>query len=273
MRMRALFQLSTSDFDPLHWSLVLHREPKTLVPAGYRLECEYVPVPATSGAVNRKITAKREGTWTIGKGTKANPDAVVIELDNAFSLLKVSDDVLHILEPDRTLMIGNSGYSYTLNRIESAEKPGDVALALARASMSYTNSPLSKGPSVFGVFEGRTPCRGIARELKRPDDAGCIKAKWRITLFQNPETKVPTTYQVEGTLYRGLMREGKWSITRGTAAHPDAIVYDLAATETEPRLLLLKGDDNVLLFLNHDRQPMVGHADFSYTLNRRSFAP
>lgn len=271
--MRALFQLSSGDFDPLHWRLVLHREPKTLVPAGYKLECEYVPAPATSGVVNKKITAKREGTWTIGKGTKANPDAVVIELDNAFSLLKISDDVLHILEPDRTLMIGNGGYSYTLNRIESAEKPGDGALALTRASMSYTNSLLSQGPSVFGVFEGRTPCRGIAGELKRPDDPGCIKAKWRITLFRNPETKAPTTYKVEGTLYRELMQEGKWSMTRGTAADPDAVVYDLDATETEPRLLLLKGDDNVLFFLNQDRQPMVGHGDFSYTLNRRSIAP
>ncbi len=272
-RMRAFFQIPSGDSDPLCWNLTLHRDPKTLVPAGYQLECAYVPASATSIAAKKAITVKREGTWTIAKGTRTNPGAVVIELDKALSLLQVSDNVLHFLESDRTLMVGDGGYSYTLNRLEAAETPGDLALALARPSVSYTNSPLSQGPSVFGVFEGRSPCRGIARELRRPDDAGCIKVKWRITLYQDPETKIPTRYKVEGTLYRGQTREGKWSILRGAHADPDAMIYRLDATSTEPRLDLLKGDNDVLFFLNQDGRPLVGHGDFSYTLNRRSAAP
>jgi hypothetical protein len=39
---------------------------------------------------------------------------------------------------------------------------------------------------------------------------------------------------------------------------------------TEPALLLLKADDNILFLLDQNREPMVGHAEFSYTLNRVS---
>ena len=52
------------------------------------------------------------------------------------------------------------------NRADLAEKPGDSALALSAPDMSYKISPLATGPTVFGVFEGRSPCHGISRELK-----------------------------------------------------------------------------------------------------------
>jgi hypothetical protein len=119
---------------------------------------------------------------------------------------------------------------------------------------------------VFGVFEGRTPALGIARELKIDPDGERMKAKWRVTLYRDPGTKAPTTYKVEGTLHRKGLREGTWSAARGGGA---GVVYHLAAANAEADLFLLKGDDNVLFFLGKDRKPLVGHADFSYTLNRR----
>ena len=102
-----------------------------------------------------------------------------------------------------------------------------------------------------------------------PQHAGCTKAKWRVTLFQDPKTAAPTTYKVEGTLFRREPREGSWSIVCGAANDPKATVYELKGKDTQPSLWLLKGDDNVLFFLNTDRQPMVGNGEFSYTLNRR----
>ena len=30
----------------------------------------------------------------------------------------------------------------------------------------------------------------------------------------------------------------------------------------------MKGGDNVLFFLDQNRTPLIGHAEFSYTLNR-----
>ena len=165
-------------------------------------------------------------------------------------------------------MVGNGGWSYTLNRADSAEKPVDPSLAANAPDMSYPISPFAIGPNVFGVFEGRSPCHGIARELNLPQHAGCHKVKWRVTLYQNPETSVPTTYKIEGTLHRQRVREGTWSIVRGAKIDPNATVYRLNPTETEAALLLLKADNNILFFLDQSRELLVGHADFSYTLNR-----
>lgn len=257
--------------DLIEWRLTLYQDAKTLAPTRYRLHCDYGPaVAGLPGLGTKRSTVKREGSWTIGTGTKSNPAAIVYELNGAVSLFKVHPDVLHVLDRDRSLMIGNGGWSYTLNRTEASEKPGDPSVTEGTASDSRKISPVATGPSVFGVFEGRTPCLGIARDLKIDVNAGCIKLKWRVTLYQNPETRVPSTYKVEDTLHRQLPREGNWTILRGTEADPNVIVYRLSPTKTEAAIYLLKGDDNVLFFLDQNRKPLVGHAECSYTLNRRA---
>jgi len=43
----------------------------------------------------------------------------------------------------------------------------------------------------------------------------------------------------------------------------------LAPAGSEASLLLMKGDDHVLFFMDRNLQPLTAHADFSYTLNRR----
>ena len=186
----------------------------------------------------------------------------------SLSFLKIDDSLVHLLNQDGRLMIGTAGWSYTLNRADKAEKPGDLGLALNATSTSYRISSLSTGATLFAVFEGRTPCQGIARELKKPVDAGCIKSKWRVTLYQDPATSAPTTYKVEGSLFRESPREGTWRITKGIKSNPNEIVYQLDPTPSQPALLLWKLDENILLLLDQNREPLVGHADFSYTLNR-----
>jgi hypothetical protein len=104
--------------------------------------------------------------------------------------------------------------------------------------------------------------------LKIDVSGGCFKLKWRITLYQDPKTQAPTKYKMEDSLHRRKAREGTWSIIRGTETDPNAIVYRLAPTQAEGALLLLKGDENVLFFLNQHRKPLVGNAEFSYTLHR-----
>ena len=146
-----------------------------------------------------------------------------------------------------------------------AEEPGDKAQT---TGMSYTISPRATGPTVCGLFEGRSPCRRISRALNLPEEPGCIKVKWRVTLYQNPETSTPTTYKIEGSLHRQNPREGNWTILRGTKTDPNAILYRLEPTQTEAPLFLLKGDDNVLFFLDANHKPLIGDAEFSYTLNR-----
>ena len=63
-----------------------------------------------------------------------------------------------------------------------------------KPSQSITPHPLPKGPTVFGIFEGRSPCLGIARQLKISTTADCIKLKWNLTLYRDPVTFRPSTF-------------------------------------------------------------------------------
>jgi hypothetical protein len=265
---RALLRIPAEvDAELMEWKLSLHQDSKTESPAKFTLRCDYGPtIAGKPGLGKRTGTVERQGRWSIRKGTNENPDAVVYELAGAVALVQIDKDVLHVLNRDRSLMVGNGGWSYTLSRASTAEKPGDASRA---ADLSYPIAAVSAGRGVSGVFEGRTPCHGIARALKQPEHPGCIKAKWRVTLYQDPKSGAPTTYKVEGTLYRKAAREGKWSIERGASGDTPPVVYRLAPTETDGALYLIRGDGNVLFFLDQNRRPLVGHAEFSYTLNRR----
>jgi len=258
-----LFGIPPDANPPVKWVLTLYQDPKAHTPTVYKLVAE--SDSAKPPAERKPITKEKEGRWSIAKGTKADPNAVVYELADAVHFYKLSDDVLHALNPDRTLAVGTAGWSYTLNRTTTAEKAIPPSAELGRPSVSYKLSPLASGPTVYGIFEGRTPAMGIARELKIDTDGDRMKCKWRVTLYQDPKTKAPTTYKVENSFLREKRREGTWSVEN----RDGAIVYHLAATKTEGDLLLRKGDDNVLFFLGQDRRPLVGNADFSYTLQRR----
>jgi len=258
-----LFDIPADANPPVLWVLTLYQDPNAHTPTVYKLRAE--SDGAKPPAARQPITKEKEGRWSIGKGTKADPDAVVYELAGAVNFYKVSDDVLHALNPDRTLAVGTAGWSYTLYRSSAAEKAVPPSAVVARPSVSYKLSPLASGPNVFGLFEGRTPAMGIARALKIDTGGDLAKCKWRVTLYQDPKTKATTTYKVENSFLREKQREGMWSIDR----REGVVVYHLAATKTEADLYLRKGDDNVLFFLGQDRKPLIGHADFSYTLNRR----
>jgi hypothetical protein len=258
-----LFDIPADANPPVRWVLTLYQDPKSRTPTVYKLRAE--SDAAKPPAARKPITKEKEGGWSIGKGTKGDPDAVVYELAGGVNFYKLRDDVLHALNPDRTLAVGTAGWSFTFNRSSAAEKVVLPSAVLGRPSVSYKLSPLASGPTVLGIFEGRTPAMGIAHELKIGTPGELMKVKWRVTLYQDPDTKAPTTYKVENSFLRDQRREGTWSVDRSDGA----VIYHLAATKTEGDLYLRKGDDNVLFFLGQDRKPLVGHVDFSYTLNRR----
>ncbi|MDB4919020.1 MAG: hypothetical protein JWQ54_1003 [Mucilaginibacter sp.] len=128
--------------------------------------------------------------------------------------------------------------------------------------------PLPAGPSVVGVFDGRSPCQEMAKQLNEKTIPECTKIKWRLVLYQDPKTYEPTTYKLEGFVYRNPPREGKWTVIRGTKNDPMAIVYQLDPDKPDRSIYILKADDNVLFFMDKDKNLMVGNNDFSYTLNR-----
>lgn len=129
-----------------------------------------------------------------------------------------------------------------------------------------TSRPISAGPEVLGIFAGRCPCQELATLLKVTVSSECFKSKWEITLFHDPKTHQPTTFQLIGTTFRKKDQNGAWKISKGIKNDPEATVYELQMENAT--LQLLKADDNLLFMLNHDRSLLVGNELFSYTLNR-----
>lgn len=117
---------------------------------------------------------------------------------------------------------------------------------------------------VIGVFEGRTPCGEPAVAFTGFPSANCEKIKWELTLYAEGSSHQPAGYVYRGTR---STRQGTWSIGRGTAADPAAVVYRLHY-DAGRTLQLLRADDNVLLLLGPDLTLLVGDASWSYTLSR-----
>lgn len=249
----------------VHWRLQLHRSPATHAPAAYELWIEYGETANNVNGIARDLrTLKRQGKWTMeGTGARAT-----VKLDGLLSFTHFGPDFIHPLNADGSLMTGNGGWSFTLTNVNRLEKPADRSQAASMPEVSYQMTPLAGGASVFGVFEGRTPCQVIAHELKIDAHPACEKLKWRVTLYRSPGADTPAAYKAEGSLFRTRMREGRWS----SASGPMGTTYKLEGAEAAPPILLLRGDDDVLLFLGQDGAPLSGSADFSYTLNRRGAA-
>lgn len=121
---------------------------------------------------------------------------------------------------------------------------------------------------LYGVFDGRTPCQELAQQLHEQTTVECIKIKWRLILYKDSVTGEPSTYNLQGFVFkRDNPQKGNWHIIKGTKTNPLATVYEITIPGKEP-LLRQKGDDNILFFLSHEKELMVGNKDFSYTLNR-----
>lgn len=145
---------------------------------------------------------------------------------------------------------------------------------------SQKNNPGSS--SVLGVFVASTPCSQGTRPIPgMPVNTACELIKWRLTLFQDETKKTPISYKlhcVYGLPKQGttgfigggneIEMEGKCTITKGMAANPDAIVYQLTDSKTNKTISFLKLNDDLLHLLDSDRRLMIGSAAWSYTLNR-----
>jgi hypothetical protein len=87
------------------------------------LDCDYgIAKQGTRRLVDGGTHLHREGKWTVQTGMAGNPAAVVFCLDpdkpkESVYLLKLSGELLHLLDSDRRLMTGTAAWSYTLNKI------------------------------------------------------------------------------------------------------------------------------------------------------------
>jgi hypothetical protein len=255
----------------MRWTVTLLKDQKTLSPSSYKLTCVYgIGKQGTRGFMEGAETIELAGKLTIEKGIKENKEAVVYKLtsDNSpvsLSFLKLGENLLHLLDIDKHLMVGNGAWSYTFNRIHPVV-PSSTKLSLA------TTSHVSTGSDTVGVFDGRTPCSDALRALNGISTNECQIIKCRLALFQDSNTHNPTGFLFQ-TIYVGAgdtkySNTGKWKVMQGLKNDPSSVVYQLDFDKPQLSLALVKADDNILYFLDEDKNLMVGNTYTSYTLNR-----
>jgi hypothetical protein len=213
------------------------------------------------------------GTWDLVTGTSADPEAVVYRLtpDDApstVSFLKVSDDIIHLLSGDGTLVVGNGAWAYTLNRMDNSipSQADQSAVNPTQVPPRPPIPPTPPGESVFGIFDGRTPCDPVVLEFTNiPPSPACRKLKWRLTLYEDRATGEPGTYLYMGTY---SFAPGVWKILPDPAGDPERVIYQLTPDHSgQPAYFLRVGGDH-LFALDEGLDPLVGNDQFSYTLSR-----
>lgn len=175
-------------------------------------------------------------------------------------MIKVTGNVFHLLTHDDRLLIGNGGWSYTLNRKNPL--PGNSPTVLSGQEFVLSNPP------VRSVFDGRTPCFPVASEYNFPAKNDCFKIKWRLILLRDPVTNLPGEYILENVFTRKKSLTGKWGISLGTPSSPGAVIYRLDPDKPEKSLSFFAASRDVLFFLDRNDQLYTGNSDFSFTLNR-----
>ncbi|MBD0280018.1 MAG: hypothetical protein ICV81_18940 [Flavisolibacter sp.] len=91
--------------------------------------------------------------------------------------------------------------------------------------------------------------------------------KWYFLFYTDSVTGKPSYFLMGGMGYRKeTMAKGKWQIVTKPNGR---IIYRVYFDKWVRSLDLLKGDDNILFFIDAGGRLLVGNEDFSYTLNRR----
>lgn len=206
-----------------------------------------------------------KGTYLITKNQENNHFKEVYQLrsdarSEKIALVKLNENLFHILTPQNQLMVGNGGWSYSLNRKASVDS-GEILFS----------SPIPEDKSLQLVFDGRTPCREIATAHPEMNaSSSCIKLKWRLILKRDSVTFLPSTCTIRN-IVDNQPRDvsGRWTIINGTVKNPEVIIYKIQVDNLTEPILFLVGDENVLFFLDKNYKPFIGNEDFSFTMNKR----
>jgi hypothetical protein len=216
--------------------------------------------------VNNRTLEKRgaaESTGTWKEQHVDNIDRITLTSENGLSISfrKLDLNHLHALDAKGKLAKGDDGYSFTLNKTKAT---------LLERKNTITSTVVPSGESfIKTIFAGRTPCQDIASQVNIKVDEACFKLKWKLTLFQDSITRLPSSYELSRTYHRSTLLKGNWKIFSATINNRKETLYQLDPDKPEMSVILMKGDDNVLFFLDKNLNLLPGGNEFGYTLNRR----
>ena len=106
--------------DRIKWELSLYQDESSRTPTTYHLKREFgYHVDNRTSASKGEIII--EGKWSITRGTRQYANAIIYSLEtgNAGQVLmfmKAGERLLHLLNKDKSLQVGNGAYSYTLSK-------------------------------------------------------------------------------------------------------------------------------------------------------------
>jgi len=110
----------TADCEWIKWKLSLTGD--ATHPTTYILTYTWgMTKPSTTDFMNGGTTVTMQGKWSVSKGITTDPEAIVYILDpdkpaTSIQFVKLSDQLLHLLDKSKRLMVGSPAWSYTLNR-------------------------------------------------------------------------------------------------------------------------------------------------------------
>lgn len=253
--------------DFIRWELNLTSDGNR--PQAFSLNLEYGEAqPNTLGFKQGGQKQILEGSYIISRNKNSSEAKMVYEFKNsvnrsAFYLVRLTENLFHLLTPDQDLMVGNGGWSYTLNRRDPVPISSNLTASAIKTPGEANDTTLQV------VYDGRTPCREIARDRRLAVTPDCFKLKWRLILNRDPGSRRPGTYQLRWINRKETDFRGSWTIRQGTPSYPHALIIVLDPEKPDRSISLLVGDKNVLYFLDPENRPYVGNGDFSFTLNRK----
>ncbi len=177
----------TDSIDFIRWKLVIR-------PDSYELNCRYgVSKGGTNGFVDGKEVAFS------GKLSKQGHYFVLQREGRIISILEINSNLLHLLDGNKSLLVGNGGYSYALN--SNTPVKSDQFNLPSKQSM----------PEYVMAFQGRTLCQELSELLGRKAIPACNQMKWYIILFTDSVTGKPSNCLEGGRAYKKeTMAKGNW---------------------------------------------------------------
>jgi hypothetical protein len=263
---KALFQIPQEEkCEWMKWKLTLNQDKNSKT---YILICQYgMPRQGTRKFAEGSKIIELSGQWDFNQ--KESVCTLRAGKKNiSLSFYQPDPNILHLLDKNKHLMVGNGGWSYTLNKIQYT--PGSH-VQINRQSEPV---PVQTSSALIGVFIGRSPCNHMITEFNKINASICQITKWRLTLYQDSVTHMPANFKLEslyvGTGNNSHVNTGKWTVNRGLIHNKELIVYqlDLDSSQHESTLRFVRADDNVLFFLDKNNCYQAGDDYSSYTLNR-----